>query len=199
VSAYRAGKPVWCDPGFYPLENLTKDFDGTAYNTILVDVGGGLGHDLQILKEKHPDLPGKLVLQDRQEVISTIEATSLSSFEANPHDFFTPQPIKHAKAYYLHSVLHDWGDEEIVRILKNLLPALKPGYSKILLNEIVVSESHASLQATSMDQLVFVLGAMRERIEMEWRSILELTGLRVSGIWKYPGAGECLIEAELEV
>ena len=190
---------MWCDPGFYPLENLTKDFDGTAYNTILVDVGGGLGHDLQILKEKHPDLPGKLVLQDRQEVISTIEATSLSSFEANPHDFFTPQPIKHAKAYYLHSVLHDWGDEEIVRILKNLLPALKPGYSKILLNEIVVSESHASLQATSMDQLVFVLGAMRERIEMEWRSILELTGLRVSGIWKYPGAGECLIEAELEV
>jgi hypothetical protein len=167
MSAYRAGKPVWCDTGFYPVENLTKEFNRSASNTFLVDVGGGLGHDLQLLKERHPSLPGKLVLQDRQEVISTIPETSLSSLEAKAHDFFTPQPITHAKAYYLHSVLHDWSDEDCVRILKNLIPALKPGYSKILLNEIVVSESHANLQATSMDQLVFVLGAMRERTEKE--------------------------------
>ena len=114
-----------------------------------------------------------------------------------PHDFFTPQPVKHARAYYLHSVLHDLADDDCVRVLANLKPALKHGYSKVLLNEIVVLETHASLSATSMDQLVLVLGAMRERTESQWRDLLQQAGLRVVSVWTYPGAAESLIEAEL--
>ena len=86
------------------------------------------------------------------------------------HGFFTQQPVKHARAYYLHSVLHNQSDDDCVRILTNLKPALKSGYLKIILNEIVVLESHASLSATSMDQLALVLGTMRERTELQWRT-----------------------------
>ncbi|KAF4614375.1 hypothetical protein G7Y89_g15363 [Cudoniella acicularis] len=197
MSAYRAGKPTWCDPGFYPIEHLTAGFDSTSNPVLLVDVGGGLGHDLQELCEKHGNLPGDLILQDREEVIATL--TPCTNFKATAHDFFTPQPILHARAYYLHSVLHDWGDEDCIKILHNLTSALKKGYSKVLINEIVVSEENASLAATSMDQLMLVLGAMKERTEGQWREILGKAGYKVLNIWKYPGVAESLIEAEAEV
>ena len=198
MSAYRAGKPIWCDRGFYPLfERLVEGFDDSQSGVLLVDVGGGLGHDLEELVARYPSLPGKLVLQDRAELISTLGATD--KYEATAHDFFTPQVVEHARAYYLHSVLHDWGDEDCLRILNALKPALKRGYSRILLNEIVVSEQRASLSATSMDQLMLVLGAMRERTERQWRELLEKSGLGISKIWTYPGVAESLIEVELVV
>ncbi|KAH8654647.1 putative O-methyltransferase [Tricladium varicosporioides] len=197
MSAYRAGKPTWCDPGFYPIEHLTTGFDYTSNPALLVDVGGGIGHDLQELRKNHGSLPGDLILQDREEVISTL--TPGTNFKAIAHDFFTPQPILHARAYYLHSVLHDWGDEDCIKILQNLISALKKGYSKVLINEIVVSEENATLAASSMDQLMLVLGAMKERTEEQWGEILAKAGYKVLNIWKYPGVAESLIEAEAKI
>jgi hypothetical protein len=196
MSAYRAGKLTWCDPGFYPIKDLTTGFNPTFGSALLVDVGGSLGHDLQELRQKHPDLPGDLVLQDREEVISTLPKNT--GFQATAHDFFTPQPVLYARAYYLHSVLHDWGDEACVKILENLKPALKQGYSKVLVNEIVVAEDNATLSSTSMDQLMLVLGAMKERTEKQWREILVAAGYKVLKIWNYPDVAESVIEATLE-
>ena len=196
MSAYRAGKPSWVDPGFYPVtERLAKAYDSSASDTLLVDVGGGVGHDLQDLKKKHPDLPGKLVLQDQPQVISTVEDPA-GVFEAAGHDFFTPQPVKHARAYYLHSVLHDWGDDDCVKILEQLKPALKPGYSTVLINELVVPERDAAWPITSMDHLMLVLGAMRERTQPDWENILKRAGFKVSKIYTYEMGSESLIEAE---
>lgn len=65
MAAYRAGKISWLDPGFYPVnERLIEQFNAKFGDILLVDVGGGLGHDLRELREKYPALPGKLVLQD---------------------------------------------------------------------------------------------------------------------------------------
>ncbi|KAI1380465.1 putative O-methyltransferase [Hypoxylon crocopeplum] len=203
MSAYRAGKPSWVDPGFYPvLERLTQGFDANADSNdgegvLIVDVGGGMGHDLQELKEKHPSLPGKLILQDRSEVISTVSGTS-SVFEVVAHDFFTPQPVKGARAYYLHSVLHDWSDEDCIRILEQLRPAMKLGYSRLLINEIIVPDRKPTWPVTSMDQLVFVLGAMRERTEAHWDNILKGAGFRIVRTYNYEMGSESLIEAELD-
>ncbi|CAG8977285.1 hypothetical protein HYALB_00012977 [Hymenoscyphus albidus] len=196
MAAYRAGKANWCDPGFYPIDNLTTGFQPEE-KILLVDVGGGLGHDLVELKQKHGDkLVGELILQDREEVITSLPTTD--GFKSMSHDFFTPQPVLHARAYYLHSVLHDWGDEDCARILQNLIPALKKGYSRVLINEIVVSGVEASLASTSMDQLMLILGAMKERTEEQWRALVGKAGLKVKAIWKYEGVAESLIEVELE-
>ncbi|KAI0592982.1 putative O-methyltransferase [Biscogniauxia sp. FL1348] len=196
MAAYRAGKPSWVDPGFYPVAELTEGFDPSTNEVLLVDVGGGMGHDLQELKQKHPSLPGKLVLQDRPEVITSIEG-SQGVFEAASHDFFTPQPVANARAYYLHSVLHDWGDEDCLRILEQLKPAMKPGYSKLLINEIIVPSQNATWPITSMDQLVFVLGAMRERTEEHWQDLLKKAGFKIVKIYSYEMGSESLIEAEV--
>jgi hypothetical protein len=198
MAAYRAGKPSWVDPGFYPVsEELADKFDPTSSEVMLVDVGGGLGHDLQELRERHPSLPGRLVLQDRAEVIDAVAAGGGGVFEATAHDFFTPQPVKGARAYYLHSVLHDWGDDDCVRILEQLKPAMKPGYSSLLINEIIVPSQNPAWPITSMDQLVFILGAMQERTEAHWEGILKSAGFKIHKIYNYEMGSESLIEAVL--
>lgn len=197
MSAYRAGKASWVDPGFYPVqERLAKTFDPSQSEVLLVDIGGGVGHDLKELKAKHPSLPGKLILQDQPDVISTVSGSE-GVFEPKSHDFFTSQPIKHARTYYLHSVLHDWGDDDCIKILEQLKPALKPGYSTLLINELVVPQQNATWPITSMDQLVFVLGAMKERTHADWEALLTTAGYRITKIYSYEMGTESLIEAEL--
>lgn len=199
MSAYRAGRISWLDPGFYPVqERLADQFNSDHSDVLLVDVGGGLGHDLQDLREKYPALPGKLVLQDRAEVIAEVSTTTTGQhFQAMAHDFFTPQLVKGARAYYLHSVLHDWSDDDSVKILEALKPALKEGYSTVLINELVVPSQKANWPVTSMDHLMMVLGGMRERTEAEWRAVLKRAGFKVLKIHSVEMGSESLIEAEL--
>ena len=104
-----------------------------------------------------------------------------------------------ARAYYLHSVLHDWDDVSCLKILRNTVSAMQPGFSKLLINENVVPNVGAAWSITSMDWLMMALGSVKERTERQWRTLLEQAGLRILGIWTYEQGIESLIEAEIEV
>jgi hypothetical protein len=198
MSAYRAGKANWYDQGFYPVaERLIDGFNSSINETLLVDVGGGRGHDVALFSAVHPSHPGKLVLQDREPVIASIADKENLPFESQAHDFYTPQPIAGARAYSLHSILHDWDDEHGVKILENLRPALTPGYSRVLLNEIVLSEEKPTLAATSMDMMMLAHLGVRERTEAHWKEIIEKAGLAFVRVYNYPGVAESVVEAEL--
>jgi hypothetical protein len=54
------------------------------------------------------------------------------------HDFFTPQPIT-ADIYYFRWIFHNCSDVYAIKILQNLVPALKPG-AKILINDGILPE-----------------------------------------------------------
>ena len=54
------------------------------------------------------------------------------------HDFFPPQPV-HADAYFFRYVLHNWTDNDCIKIVRALLPSMKNGV-KALLNEGVLPE-----------------------------------------------------------
>lgn len=200
MQAYRAGNAMWFEPAFYPVaERLIKGFDSSVSETFLVDVGGGKGHDLAAFAASNPSLPGSLILQDQPAVLAEIpsQISSLNLFTPQPHDFFTPQPIKAARAYFLHSVLHDWGDDDCLRILANLKPALEPGYSRVLFNEIVLSEENPTIQATSMDMMMLAhCDPAYERTEGAWKSLLGKAGYVVRGIYGSEEAAESVIEAE---
>ncbi|MCJ1443269.1 MAG: hypothetical protein MMC23_003767 [Stictis urceolatum] len=198
MGGYRAGMPFWADEGFYPFnKRLVDGFDGES--ALLVDVGGGDGHDLLELLGKHGEVPGKLVLQDQESVISKVIEAGTKGFETTTHDFFEEQPVKGARAYYLHSVLHDWDDDSCKKILRQIVLAMKRNYSRILINELIIPEENASWGTTSMDWLMMALGAVKERTDKDWRSLLESVGLKVCNIWECPfdRATEGLIEAEL--
>jgi hypothetical protein len=199
MQAYRAGNAMWFESSFYPVtERLVHGFDSSNSDVFLVDVGGGKGHDLAAFATTFPKLPGLLILQDQPAVIAEVPASIMDSFLAQPHDFFTPEPVKFARAYFLHSILHDWGDADCLRILENLKPALKPGYSRVLFNEIVLSEEKPTIQATSMDMMMLAhCDPAYERTEKAWRDLLGQAGYVVTGIFSNAGAAESVIEAEV--
>ena len=91
MTGQREGRANWLD--FFPLEEqLVRGFKDGKSDVMLVDVGGGVGHEVQAIKEKYPAIPGRFVLQD---VPSTIkQARLVPGMEAMEHDFLTPQPVK---------------------------------------------------------------------------------------------------------
>src|SRR5258706_168577 len=56
-------------------------------DVLIVDIGGGVGHDLISFKEKYLDLPGMLILQEISVVIDSI-ANLPAGIQAMKHDFF---------------------------------------------------------------------------------------------------------------
>jgi hypothetical protein len=103
----------------YPFEAELNASPLGKEDVVLVDVGGGRGHALARIKQRLPDLKGKLVLQDQAAVIKDAVAGGLSSeIEAESASFFEPNPVKNARAYFFRRVLHDWSDAVCRTILQ---------------------------------------------------------------------------------
>lgn len=78
---------------------LITGFDHSKSPTLLVDVGGGKGHDLLAFDSTFGSPPkhyeGKLVLQDLPHVLDDIAENELSAnIVKMSHDFFTEQPVR---------------------------------------------------------------------------------------------------------
>lgn len=170
------------DAGFFPVqERLINGADQSETSPFLVDIGGSIGHDIQEFLEKYPSVPGRLVLQDLQPVLDKI-TTLDKRIEVMAHNFLHEQPIKGSRAYFMHSVLHDWPDVEALKILARVKEAMKPGYSRLLINENVIPPRNATWEATALDILMMTLLASRERTEQDWRSLLGQAGLKITKI-----------------
>ena len=106
MASRRKGKSSWFD--VYPVEQELAGSEGEGEDAVvLVDIGGNQGHDLVNLKVKHPNLQGRLVLQDLPDVVAKAKFSD-TSITAMGHSFFDPQPIKsslHLLAYLLSSSL----------------------------------------------------------------------------------------------
>ncbi|KAF2962887.1 hypothetical protein GQX73_g10684 [Xylaria multiplex] len=169
VYTLRAHRPSWFE--MYPVkERLIEGMDIEGSASALVDIGGGTGQTLEDFRAHVPNYTGKLVLQDLPKVIEAAQKQGLDTrISLQSHDFFTPQPIKGARAYFIRSVLHDlansfpqwnklltaktleWPDDVCHKILGHLKDAMKPGYSKILINDCVVANEKAAWQHVSLD------------------------------------------------
>ncbi|OTA94552.1 hypothetical protein M434DRAFT_10624 [Hypoxylon sp. CO27-5] len=103
----------------------------------VVDVGGSAGHDAIVLARKFPEL--SIVVQDLPKVKPVFEANLPEDVKDRvsfvEHDFFQPQPVQ-ADFYIFKMILHDWPDHESSRILRALIPSLKPGARVILFEYI---------------------------------------------------------------
>ncbi|KAJ5474461.1 hypothetical protein N7475_004027 [Penicillium sp. IBT 31633x] len=196
MSAYHQGRPSWMDGNFYPVQSLIDGAKTGEDDVFIVDVGGNKGHDLEEFVLKWPNTPGKLILQDQPHVLKDIKSLN-PGIKPMVHDFYLEQPIKGARAYFLHSVLHDWNDETCQKILSQLAAAMIPGYSKLLINENVVPNTGAHWQATALDMIMMVDLAAKERTEKQWYQVIEPVGLKIIKIWTPLDSAESLIECEL--
>ena len=96
----------------------------------------------------------------------------------------------------MHHVLHDWTDEPARKILEMLKPAMKLGYSTLLVHDYVLPESHVNPQATAYDLSLMVMVSALERTESMWQALLESAGFKIVKIWASPLMTTCIIEAE---
>ena len=96
----------------------------------------------------------------------------------------------------MHAVLHDWSDAVSVEILKQVAAVMKPGYSKVLINDIVLPATGTSCYQAALDCLVMQASA-NERTEAVWKKVLKDAGLKLVNIWPDGRGYESLVEAEL--
>jgi hypothetical protein len=78
--------------------------------------------------------------------------------------------------------MHDYECHHDVKILTNLRKAMKPCYSRLLVNEWIIPEQKVSRFMTIEDMNMMVHGGM-ERTEKQHRDLLEAAGLKVSNIY----------------
>ncbi|KAK5991367.1 Flavin-dependent halogenase aclH [Cladobotryum mycophilum] len=149
---------------------------------VFVDVGGNIGHQCAQVIKAHPELAGRIVLQDLPEVIDA--APMIDGVKTMKHDFFTPQPIQGARYYYLRTILHNWEDSKAVEILRNLVSAMTPD-SFILIDEIAVPTTNAHIWPAVQDLLMMKTFGARERTVDEWTALLDQAGLKIADIKTY--------------
>jgi hypothetical protein len=168
---------------------------------LVVDVGGGKGHDLRKFLARHPDIPpGSLVLEDLPDILKDVSSSdNQQAIRVQPHDFFTPQPepTRGARVYFMHNVLHDWPDATAREILAALAPALEKGYSRLLIHESLVSSAAPLSRVTVSDLTMMACLAAAERSEAQWRELVASAGMRVVKIWRPVQSVESIIEVEV--
>lgn len=104
---------------------------------------------------------------------------------------------KGARAYHFRAIFHDWPDEKCRQILDQIIAVMTPGYSRVLISEFILPDDKTRPFPATLDVQMMGLHAGRERSESQWRSLLDRSGLTISGIWQKLPGGEGVIEAVL--
>lgn len=86
-------------PAFFDVLDFEKEFGqgATSSTPLFVDVGGSMGAQCVTFRQRYPNLPGRVILQDLGPVIEQVKGKPLPGFEtveAEAYDFFTPETIK---------------------------------------------------------------------------------------------------------
>ncbi|TQV97281.1 O-methyltransferase family protein [Cordyceps javanica] len=162
---------------------LETSFDWEALGkSTVVDVGGSGGHDSFYLAEKFPEL--KIIVEDLPEVEPAFNKHRPEALKDRvtfvAHDFFEPQTVQ-ADVFLLKLILHDWPDEECVKILRGFIPALRPGARVFLLDYVGRQDSEdgqppmpRSIQqmGTATDLRMMALFSAEERPAEAWKTII---------------------------
>ncbi|THU47859.1 hypothetical protein C4D60_Mb09t20090 [Musa balbisiana] len=151
------------------IKNLLRVYSGFDDMERLVDVGGNDGATLQMITSRHPHIKG--INYDLPRVISG--AQPMPGVEHISGDMF--EAVPNGDAIFLKCVLHDWSDEDCVKILKNCWKALTENGKVIVVECIlpIVPEPTAKAQAVFQLDLYMLVctNGGRERSEEEFKDL----------------------------
>lgn len=165
-------------------EELGQTLDTSAV-THVVDIGGASGTIIGALLEANAALLGTIL--ERADVVPRAEAAlaerGLSSrCRVIEGDFFKNVP--EADLFILKYIVHDWDDQQSVKLLSNCARALRPNGHVILIEWVMPEHGKPSAAALSdLNMLVLLPG--RERTASEFAELFRASGLqldRISGI-----------------
>jgi hypothetical protein len=91
------------------------------------------------------------------------------------------ESVPKGDVYVLSTILHDWPDEDAVRILRTIRATAEPD-SRLILLEAVVPPGNEPGGGKWLDLLMLALFGGRERDEAQWRALLEAVGFEPTSI-----------------
>ncbi|KEF58055.1 uncharacterized protein A1O9_05978 [Exophiala aquamarina CBS 119918] len=152
------------------------DWDSMKGKT-LIDCGGSFGSVATAIVRKSPGV--RCIVQDLPKVVSSAIAVA-SKDPSFPHDsitfqahsFLEPQPVI-ADLYLFRMVFHNWCDQGARRIIKALLPVLRPGARVIAIEYVMpkigTAPIYAEVATRRLDNVMYSLmkGKVRELDEFQ--------------------------------
>ncbi len=145
----------------------------------IVDVAGGNGAFLAAILAKHPATRG--ILFDQPHVVAgaapILESVGVDErCEIVGGSFFEAVPTG-GDAYVLKAILHDWEDEDCVRILRTCRQFIPDG-TALLVVERDMGRANEDVEAKFSDLNMLAGPGRRKRTSHEYASLFEAAGFR---------------------
>lgn len=147
----------------------------------LVDAGGGTGRVARVISEAFPQL--KCTVFDLPHIVGDLTATSTEKLSFVGGDLL--QYVPSADGILMKLVLHAFGDEDCIKILKRCREAISTdedgkGKGKVIIIDIVINEEKDEHELTEgklyFDMLMMVVVTGRERTEQDWEKLFKAAG-----------------------
>jgi hypothetical protein len=179
-ASYFSGAMIGFHGGEPPAVAAAYDFPRTG---TLVDVGGATGHMLTTVLARHDGLRGVLfdlphVQKDAQDLIRSRGLTERITIDTG--SFFERVPAG-GDLYLLSHIIHDWNEEQCLRILQNCRQGMNPG-ARLLLVEMVLPSGNTMHPGKILDMMMLVGTGGQERTEEEYRALLDKAGFRLTRV-----------------
>lgn len=145
----------------------------------LCDIGGGYGHLVCSILQKHAHLTGKVV--DIEPVVKNTDMQLADKMGVGSRcayvlgDMFKEVPK--SEAYIMKLILHDWNDEECVRILSNIYKPAPPN-ARVFIAEHIVQGPDTPDFAKLFDIHMLCALTGRERTEQEYAKLFARAGFK---------------------
>jgi hypothetical protein len=144
--------------------------------SLIADIGGGNGALLRAILPRYPQTRG--VVFDLESVVQAIpaEARLDGRISVESGNFFH-DAVPQADIYILSKILHDWPDDQCLRILRNCRGGMAPG-ARLLVVERVLGPLPTAARARDylLDIGMMVTLGGRERTLSEFQALLDATG-----------------------
>jgi hypothetical protein len=145
------------------------DFSGFR---LVGDIGGGRGHLLHAVLDSAPDARG--VLFDLPHVVRDAAGVASARLNLQAGDFFK-DALPSCDAYLMMEVIHDWGDEDAVAILKAIRRAAPP-HARLLLIEQIIPDDPGPHWTKTLDIHMLALLGGRQRTRPEYEALFAEAG-----------------------
>ncbi|MFC0112035.1 methyltransferase [Kibdelosporangium aridum] len=159
------------------IKEAVPVIDITGVRTV-ADVGGADGAFVLSLMAAHTSLRGTVLELPHAVPAAAAEADKrrmTDRFSATEGNFFEYVPP--ADLYLLKYILHDWNDEDCLKILRNCRQSLHPG-GRVAIVEIVLGEATDPGIGALMDMNMLAMLRGRERELAEFDALLAEAGFR---------------------
>ena len=149
----------------------------------LVDVGGGHGSLLATILKANPklkgvlfDQPSVIVRAQKDQHVTAKGIAERCTLESG--SFFEAVPA--GDAYIMKYILHDWNDEQCVKILANCRAAMNEK-GRVLVVDNVIPAGNDPSWGKLVDIQMFVIGG-RERTKKEFAAMFAKAGLKLTRV-----------------